>query len=266
MSEKLEMKENWPKLNTPPVLKMLATAFILAPAGNLYLSFRSMGIPHYYMWQRLHWLLQMVSTGDWVRLGLTFVAGVMLFSPRKLSWALAMLTLVLATGYSLLDVIYAPQVTYLRSQYAFIFAFSSISVLIILSYFRYPYLDRRDSWWGIARRYSLALPVSIRPADSQDWQPGTLENFSVTGAKVGQVRGTSYSVGQKVELLLSDFEGDFIVRAIAKRCQAGTIGMQFSGNPVSIRFRVISWIKRRKKQTPQQIYHQTPSGGAEECA
>src|SRR5690606_37387571 len=129
-------------------------AFILAPIGNIILSFYGTGSPDWYHPAVFLRWLSTIQMLDWFWLALTAITGLLLFIQHKTAWLLAIINLLLiltvnlyrwALTGELIDVEYA----YFQAQIV-ISILATLLGLGIVFYARYPYLERRTPWLGKA--------------------------------------------------------------------------------------------------------------------
>ena len=102
--------------------------------------------------------LQSIPALDWVWLGLLFVSGILLFRPHKLSWSIAILTLflvLLINAYRLSRVDSNSIDPIFLKVFSLLAIISTLSVLVISFYFRFPYLDRRANWFSNMQRFDI---------------------------------------------------------------------------------------------------------------
>ena len=136
-------------LKKPLGVYAMALMFILAPLGNILISFLGSGLANWYEPPIFMALLQTVSTFDWVWLGLLVFTGILLFKQHKLSWTVAIMTLVLVL---IINAVRLFQVDTNSIDPNFLKIFSilavvtTLGVLVIAFYFRFPYIDRRTKW------------------------------------------------------------------------------------------------------------------------
>jgi hypothetical protein len=123
-------------------------------------------------------MLDHISVDTWVWEGLVFCAGIALMRPSKLTWtfALVVVTAVMAlTGYQI------GSHDFLRDNMLVVVLLTlvpSATVVAVLFHFRYPYIDRRDRWWGHGARYLANMPVKTDAHPSG----ANLVDISMTGA------------------------------------------------------------------------------------
>lgn len=171
------------ELKKPTGVYLLAVLFLLAPIGNLLLSFAGSGISNWKDPSVLYSLLQTVSPLDWLWLSLLIVTGILLLRPHKASWSMAIFTLllVLAINFYRAGSGEFGNVGYAHWQILFSSVATAV-VLVMAFYFRFPYLDRRARWFiPAAQRYEIRTPVEVV---AQDIFFGITESVSVSGVRV----------------------------------------------------------------------------------
>lgn len=136
-------------LKKPLGVYAMATMFILAPLGNILISFLGSGLTNWYEPPIFIALLKTISTFDWVWLGLLMFTGVLLFIQHKLSWTVAIVTLVLVLGINAIR-LFQVDPNSIEPNFLKIFSIlavvTTLGVLVIAFYFRFPYIDRRMKW------------------------------------------------------------------------------------------------------------------------
>ena len=136
-------------LKKPYGVYFLATLFILAPLGNILISFSGAGIENWYQPQIFYSLMKTITAIDWAWLSLLIITGVFLFKPHKLSWSLAIVTLLIVLCITAFRVFQA-DTNSIEPHFLKVFSLLSViitlGVLVIAFYFRFPYLDRRTEW------------------------------------------------------------------------------------------------------------------------
>jgi hypothetical protein len=145
-------------LKKPTGVYFIAILFLLAPFGNLLISFAGSGVKDWYDLGVMIPFLGSVPWLDWCWLGLLFLTGILLFRPHKLTWTLAIVTLLLVlliNVYRLFNVDTNSIDPNFLKVFSVMAIISTIGVLVIASYFRFPYLDRRTKW------------VSSQPSDDR---------------------------------------------------------------------------------------------------
>ena len=136
-------------LKKPLGVYAMATLFILAPLGNILISFLGSGLTNWYEPAIFSALLKTVSVIDWIWLGLLALTGVLLFVQHKLSWTVAISTLVLVLGINAVRVFQADTNSidpHFLKIFSILAVVTTLGVLVIAFYFRFPYIDRRMKW------------------------------------------------------------------------------------------------------------------------
>ena len=193
------MNQRNSRLKKPIILQILSILFILAPLGNIVISFYGVGSTE---WTNpavfFNWL-STVDSLDWFWLILTFSTGVLLFIQHKTAWLVAIINLILilsvnmyrwATTGELIDV----EFSYFHNQIAFSLLVT-LAALGILFYARYPYLDRRTRWIGtVAPRMDIKTVVTVV---AEDVYNGMATNISVTGIVVELTKALNSKAAMK---------------------------------------------------------------------
>ncbi|MES2803885.1 MAG: hypothetical protein V4654_15440 [Bdellovibrionota bacterium] len=145
---------NTPEVSTASLKKPLgvyamAIMFILAPLGNILISFLGSGLANWYEPPIFTALLKTISVFDWVWLGLLMFTGILLFVQHKLSWTVAIVTLVLVLGINAIRLFQADPNSiepHFLKIFSILAVVTTLGVLVIAFYFRFPYIDRRMKW------------------------------------------------------------------------------------------------------------------------
>jgi len=137
------------KLKKPIAVFVLAFLFILAPIGNIIISFVGSGIHNWYQPVIFASLLRTVSLVDWVWLCLLVMTGILLLKPHKLPWTLAIVTLIVVLAMNAFR-LYQMDTNSIEPHFLKVFSvlaiLTTMGVLMISLYFRFPYLDQRTKW------------------------------------------------------------------------------------------------------------------------
>lgn len=177
----MTVQSNASALKKPIGIYILAMLFIIAPLGNILISFAGAGIVNWYEPSIFIGLIQTIPVWEWAWLALLFLTGVLLFRPHKLSWSFAILTLLLILCINIFR-IYSVDANSISPQYLKVFSilalFCTLGVLVIAFYFRFPYLDRRATWIKNVERFDLTTEVKI------DQMIALTESISATGCKI----------------------------------------------------------------------------------
>ena len=137
------------QLKTPIGIYLLAILFLLAPLGNILISFAGSGVSNWYDPSVFFPFLQTIPALDWVWLVLLFMTGLLLFKAHKLSWSVAIGTLILILAINIYRIWFIDTNSidpYFLKIFSVIAVLCTVGVLVIAFYFRFPYLDRRTEW------------------------------------------------------------------------------------------------------------------------
>lgn len=172
------------QLKRPIGVYLLAILFILAPLGNLLISFSGSGDPNWLTSEKISQYLTTVQMVDWLWLGLLFISGLLLLIQHKTAWTISVISLILVlclNTYRFVTLEQQMQVDHFRWQ-MILAILATMSILVIAFYFRYPYLDRRTSWFfGTQYRLQMKTPVQVL---SHDISEGVTESISLSGASI----------------------------------------------------------------------------------
>jgi hypothetical protein len=156
-------------LKKPTGVFLIALVFILAPFGNLIISFAGSGVSNWYNFNVIIPFLRSVPGLDWLWLGLLLLTGILLLRPHKLTWSLAIVTLLLVliiNTYRLFNVDQNSIDPHFLKIFSGLAALCTLGLLVIAAYFRFPYLDRRTKWISSDpnedRRNSLRTEIDRR--------------------------------------------------------------------------------------------------------
>ena len=136
-------------LKKPTGVYIIAILFLLAPIGNILISFAGSGVQNWYDIGVMVPFIKTIPMIDWVWLILLFMTGVLLFRQHKTSWTLAMFSLCVVLGINAFR-LYQADANSIDPTFLKVFSVLAIvctlSILVIAAYFRFPYLDRRTKW------------------------------------------------------------------------------------------------------------------------
>lgn len=228
-------------LKRPIGIYILAVLFIIAPLGNILISFAGAGISNWYEPSIFTAFVQSIPGFEWTWLGLLFLAGVLLFRPHKLSWSFAIVTLVLILCLNIYRM-YTAGENSISPQYLKVFSiialFCTLGVLIIASYFRFPYLDRRANWIKNIERFDLATEIKF------DNTVSTTESVSITGCKIITATRSGLKAGDPVEAHLPEIYTK-AVRCVVIENKESSLRLEFIPNQEEFLVKLKSWIKTK---------------------
>ncbi len=227
------------QLKRPLFLQMLAACFLIAPLGNIIISLAISGISNWYSPSVFMPLVGTIPPIEWAWLGLVFVSGVMLTIQHKTAWAVAVGTLlfVLAINtyksFFMMDTFSGPG--FMVKAQLVISVITTFAVLLVLFYARYPYLDRRDNWFGkAAERHPIRTSTQVIAQDIFD---GVTESLSLSGARLRLQKdlGSSAQDLQFVDVIFPD------IKNIKTKAQV----VEYRDNVLRVRFKGLSKDEKR---------------------
>lgn len=232
---------NQSALKKPMGVYVLAVLFLLAPLGNILISFAGSGIKNWYDPGVMSPFIQSIPALDWVWLGLLFVSGILLFRPHKLSWAIAIFTLLLVLAINAFRLF---QVDGNSIDPVFLKVFSilaiicTLSVLVISFYFRFPYLDRRSNWFSNTRRFDIRTPATANGTKAKT------ESISLAGCRLSFDVPCEFS---KADLIRLKFPEISKSEADAEIIETLEFGVRVEFRNLSIEFKqdFDRWLKSR---------------------
>lgn len=147
------------KLEKPWPLFIIGLTFIISPIGNIIYSLIHNGIENWYSPFVWFQLFKIMSYWDLLISLLTLLAGVALFYQRKISWFFAICVVGLIMIYNFISPL---PILKNEMNFNFLLLLGNITILLILIYFRYPYLDKRDHLWkGPAKRHPANISIDL---------------------------------------------------------------------------------------------------------
>lgn len=188
-------------LKKPVGVYILAILFIIAPLGNILISFAGAGVNNWYEPSIFFIFLQSIPMFDWIWLTLLFFAGISLFRPHKLSWSFAIATLLFVLFINAYRMFFA-DMSSITPQYLKVFSilslFCTFGVLIIAFYFRFPYLDRRANWIKNIERFDLKTEAQINQVNAMT------ESVSATGCKIATSQNLNLKSNDQVQVVFAE--------------------------------------------------------------
>ena len=205
------------QLKKPLLVYAMGVCFMLAPVVDVFASMIALGIPHWYYPNILFRWLREILPVDQAWLALTFLAGMALFRQRRSSWLFAVGSLLVASGFNIYYGLTLGERFAAGRAFPYIFMLANLGVVVVLYHFRYPYLDRREAWWGMHPRFACDLPA--RAGDFS----GSVANISRSGAFI-RLKGASFECGREITCDLGTLKG---IRAEVMRVDADGFGVRF---------------------------------------
>lgn len=206
------------QLKKPLLVYGLAACFMVAPLGNLVMSMIKFGVPHWYYPSAMFDFIGHVSWMDRIWLLLTFSAGISLTIQRKTFWLVGMSVLLVAGLFNLKNGFFDQDGFHGPTLETGFLLLSNFGVIGLLYHFRFPYLDRRESWWGVHPRFACYLPVK------GEGFSGRCLNVSMSGAFL-EIHDKTFEPGQEIHFTLGEMS--YIKAEIVRKGDKG-YGVQFS--------------------------------------
>lgn len=229
-------------MKKPTGVYILAILFLLAPIGNILISFVGSGVSSWHQPDVLSAFLQSIPAVDWIWLGLLFVTGLLLFRPHKLSWSVAIFTLLIVlimNAYRLFTVeVSSIDPTFLK-VFSLLAIICTLAVLIIAFYFRFPYLDRRANWISNTKRYDLRTSANIAG------HKAVTESISISGCRLTFDDSFNFKMGEEHELKLPEISAASVKAEVVELMDNGC-RIEFNQPEASFKRDLSRWLKSRK--------------------
>jgi len=235
-------------LKQPIGIYILALLFMLAPLGNIIVSFAGSGVANWYNPTEFMELIKTIPVMDWLWLGGIFVAGLALLIRHKSTWMIAVMALlfVLAMNtyraFTIDDTVMNPEFVRVQILISILVTFS---VLIIAFYARYPYLDRRQQWmFPTAHRYDVKTTVIVHTGGDI---AGITESISTAGIRIRLAKNTPALNGKtEVEFTLSELPALKVIKADVVEFTGDVLRLQFKSFNWGARGVLEAWLKSKK--------------------
>lgn len=232
---------NSPNLKRPTGVYIIALLFLLAPLGNILISFAGSGVKNWYEPSVLMPFLMSIPAADWIWLGLLFVTGILLFRPHKLSWTIAIITLFLVLGVNAFR-LYSIDANSIDPVFLKVFSILAIvctlSVLVIALYFRFPYLDRRANWFSNEKRFD------VRTQAFTGGMKAMTESISLTGCRLSFDVPCELQKGQKIMIKFIEISKAEASAEVVERLEFG-VRVEFLETISDFKQDLGQWLKTR---------------------
>jgi hypothetical protein len=187
-----------------------------------------------------------LSNIDWFWSAACLLSGLLLLVRLKIAWILAMIQIFTVTILNMIQLLASLQIEGSAIQYNFQFLFSVMTlaiVLLIASYFKYPYLDRRDTiLMGIANRYKVSMD-----GDLNDAIAGKIISASISGVLMHLDEPRPFKIHHVYNLTVADLDVvDEIVSVVS--VQDKEIRLKFESLPL----RKMRYIRKKLKGFPRE--------------
>lgn len=253
-------------LKKPMGVYLLAVLFLIAPLGNIIISFAGSGLSNWYEPIIFFSLLKTIPVLDWVWLTLLFITGVLLFRPHKLSWSIAIGTLIVVLVMNAFR-LYNADANSIDPLFLKVFSILAIictlSVLVIASYFRFPYLDRRSQW--VSSKPNADRRNSVRFTELDRREDGSLdteffnvrtavicagtkavtESLSKTGCRISFDQPIQFKKNQNITLKFPEISSADVNAVVIERLAFGA-RVEFENDKGVFQQDLSRWMKNRK--------------------
>jgi len=219
---------------------LLSICFLLAPFGNMAISFHMMNIPGWYNPGTFFSLFRSLSNLDFALSASIVVTGFLLLFRRKIAWTMAIATLLFSLALNLFLIFQNMNVQGRMIPQALASAISSLSIGFLIFRFRYPYLDRRDNWSTVHRRHKVRIPCEATIPFAMSMIIG---NISKSGAflNVEESQLARLSIGNLVKLQI---EADFLLEGNIIHKKADGFAIRFLNLSSQQKVQISQLIKR----------------------
>lgn len=228
-------------LKKPIGIYILALLFIIAPLGNILISFAGSGVSNWYEPSIFVAFMQTIPVWEWAWLTLLFLTGVLLFRPHKLSWSFAILTLILILCINIYR-IYSTDANSINPQYLKVFSilalFCTLGVLVIAFYFRFPYLDRRANWIKNVERFDITTEVKV------DQMMAVTESISMTGCKIITASQYPTKAGDNISVVFAEISSSPVKCTVVENKEK-FLRLEFLPGQESFSAKLKAWIKTK---------------------
>ena len=185
----------------PSWIKILAILLILAPLGNIAVSFISVGVPNLLDLGAWTYWIRFVKPEVWALNFMLLLSGISLLWVRTRTHSLAAVSIGAVLIYNIVsfqDTVFIGPIAIGVSLVV------SLIALAILYHrdFRKPYFNPRLRWWETSTSYRVDLPVELTSSESGTTIPAVLLDVSRSGLLVKVADDISWRLGesQKVQL------------------------------------------------------------------
>lgn len=229
-------------LKKPIGVYVLATLFLLAPLGNILISFAGSGVQSWYLPSVFFPFLQSIPVMEWSWLSLLFLTGLLLFRPHKLSWSVAIFTLLLVLSINAYRLYYGDSNSIdpvFLKVFSLLAMICTLSVLIIAFYFRFPYLDRRANWLTNTKRFdirTIAICSGIK---------AFTESISYTGCRISFNKPNTFLTHDVVRLQFPEISKIEVETVVIEKLEFG-VRVEFVNLNSEFKQDLSRWLKVRK--------------------
>jgi hypothetical protein len=242
------MTQDTQDLKKPIGIYILALLFMLAPLGNIIVSFAGSGVANWYYPAEFFELVKTIPVADLLWLAGIFVAGFALLMRHKSAWLIAVIALLIVLtmntyrAFTIDETVLNPDFVRVQILISILVTFS---VLIIAFYARYPYLDRRQQWmFPTAHRYDVKSPVIVHIGGDL---AGLTESVSTAGIRIRLAKATEAVKGKtEVEFSFSELPDLKTIKAEVIDFNEDILRLKYKHFGWGARGRLEAWLKSKK--------------------
>lgn len=228
-------------LKKPMGVYLLAILFLLAPIGNVIISFAGSGVSNWYDLSVLTVFLQSIPALEWIWLTLLFITGVLLFRPHKLSWSVAIFTLLVIlslNAYRLYNIDTNSIDPVFLKVFSLLAIICTLSVLVIAFYFRFPYLDRRTGWLTSPKRVDIRTSVFCSGTNA------ITESLSLSGSRFSFDQPNTLKKNDLVTLKFPEISTQEVQASVLESLEFGA-RVEFNNSEGPFKHDLMRWLKSR---------------------
>ncbi len=231
-------------LKKPTGVYILAFLFLLAPIGNIIISFAGSGVSNWYEPNVFSAFLLTIPGFEWLWLGLLFISGILLFRPHKLSWSLAIFTLVAILFLNIYRMYLGDEnsidIKYLK-VFSVVALLCTLGVLVIAFYFRFPYLDRRANWVKNIERFDLVTPITVNNIN------GKTTSISLTGCRIQLETNSNFKINEILSLVVTEIFNQTLKAQVVE--SSGTdLRVEFNNINSEQSTLIKSWLEKQRSK------------------
>lgn len=242
------MSQDTQDLKQPIGIYILALLFMLAPLGNIIVSFAGSGVANWYYPSEFVELVKTIPVADWLWLAGIFIAGMALLMRHKSAWLIAVFALLIVLAmntyraFTIDETVLNPEFVRVQILISILVTFS---VLIIAFYARYPYLDRRQQWmFPTAHRYDVKSPVIVHTGGEL---AGLTESISTAGIRIRLAKATDALKDKpEVEFTFSELPDLKVIKAEVIEFSGDVLRLKYKGFGWGPRGVLEAWLKSKK--------------------
>ncbi len=209
----------------PLWIKILALVLILAPLGNIFFSFLTVGVPNLRepgTW--IYWI-RYVKPEVWALNLMLFLSGVALLWVRTWSHSMAAVSIGAVLIYNIMTF---KETIFIGPIAIAIGILATMGALAILYHrdFRKPYFHPRLRWWETSPRFRVDLPVDVHSVESGDKLSAILLDISRSGILLQLPEPSPWRTG---ETQLIELPNSLKIKAeVIRKHDANSFGLNFT--------------------------------------